>query len=127
MLHSSFCSLLHEISGIKPFSTTHWRSFPKNETQTSYAALDILNRWLDALRKHYSSLPPGTTAIFFRLLFPEEDTKRKYEIQEKRLAGYLSGILGVSRKKLESWDSEGATGCLGNELQRLLAPKFAVL
>ena len=45
----------------------------------------------------------------------------------KRLAGYLSGILGVSRKKLESWDSEGATGCLGNELQRLLAPKFAVL
>jgi len=94
--------------------------------KTSYPALNILNRWLDALRKHYSPLPPGTTAIFFRLFFPEEDTKRKYGIQEKQLAGYLSEILGVSRKKLESWDSQDATGCLGNELECLLAPKFMV-
>jgi len=94
--------------------------------QTSYPALNILNRWLDTLRKHYSPLPLGTTAIFFRLFFPEEDIKRKYEIQEKQLAGYLSEILGVSRKKLESWDSQDATGCLGNEIECLLAPKFAV-
>jgi len=79
-------------------------------------------RFENATRRYLQGLLP----FFFRLLFPEEDTKRKYGIQEKQLAGFLSEILGVSRKELESWDLQDATGCLGNELECLLAPRFVV-
>jgi DNA ligase-4 len=123
MTPSSLCSLLREISKIKPRNTT---SRQTHGTRNSYPALDIFNRWLEALRKNYSPLPPGTITVCFRLLFPEEDTKRKYEIKETRLARHLSEALGLSRNSLENWDSDDASGCLGLEIMRLLQPKFAV-
>lgn len=120
----SFCSLLREISKIKPKSVANRRA--GQETRTSYPALQAFNRWLENLRKHYSPLPLGTTATCFRLLFPEEDAKRKYDIQETRLARYLSEALGIPLEKLENWDSRDATGCFGAELERLLQLKSPV-
>ncbi|OSX64101.1 hypothetical protein POSPLADRAFT_1088234, partial [Postia placenta MAD-698-R-SB12] len=67
-----------------------------------------------------------TTAIIFRLLFPDHDADRKYGMQEARLAQYLAEIIGVSTSPggrgnaLVNWNGENAIGCLGNEVQDVL-------
>lgn len=121
----SLCSLLREISKIKPRPVA--AAWKRKETRTSYPALGIFERWLENLRQQYLPLPSGTAPICFRLLFPEEDIKRKYDIQETRLANYLSQCLGLPRDNLENWNSNDSPGCLGNELKRLLQPKFPVI
>ncbi|KAF9447719.1 hypothetical protein P691DRAFT_730976 [Macrolepiota fuliginosa MF-IS2] len=63
-------------------------------------------------------------AVCFRLLFPEEDTRRKYDIQETRLASYLAQGLGLPSESLENWDTYDSSGCLGIELGQLLSRKF---
>lgn len=64
-----------------------------------------LNNWITELHSRFSPLPPDTTAVFFRLFFPEEDVQRKYGIQEKKLSDYLRDILspGVRGTTCE-WD-----------------------
>ncbi|KAH7922581.1 DNA ligase/mRNA capping enzyme [Leucogyrophana mollusca] len=93
--------------------------------QGTHPALDILNRWIKALRHNYSPIPRGTTAIILRLLFPEEDSHRKYDLQEHRLAQQLAKCLDASSfppvktTSLGNWNSNLGSGCLGREVLRL--------
>jgi hypothetical protein len=48
-------------------------------------------------------------------------------MKEARLAKHLSDILGLPRESLDNWNSDGASGCLGSEVIRLLRPKFSVI
>lgn len=113
----SFCSLLREISQVLPQKATATR---RRSTGPNYPSLDILNRWIAHLHKLFYPLPLGTTAIVFRMLFPEEDTRRKYDMQETRLAQYLAECFGVDGKRFQGWFSESSSGCLGNELRLTL-------
>ncbi|KAI5999562.1 DNA ligase/mRNA capping enzyme [Pisolithus albus] len=122
---SFFVSLLRELAGLpaKSVSSRTNRSDASNHPAQAVAA-----RWVAALRRDYSPLPRGTTAIILRLLFPEEDMPRKYGLQEARLASYLGGCLDSSTvftrdtRKLKSWSKESSSGCLGEELLKFATP-----
>ncbi|KAF8957438.1 hypothetical protein BDZ97DRAFT_1669960 [Flammula alnicola] len=85
-----------------------------------YPALQVFRKWVNALRTKFAPLPPHTTSICFRLLFPEEDIRRKYDIQETRMTQLLADCFGVDLKVFEKWSLEEASGCLGQELKIVL-------
>ena len=78
------------------------------------------------LNTRYAPLPPETTCIVLRLLFPEDDVARKYGMQERTLAQQLATVLMVSTasdgggNRLVAWDVESSTGCLGQEVERVM-------
>ena len=86
--------------------------------------MQTFENWVSELHRRYDPLPPGTTAIVFRFLFPEEDAKRKYDMQETRLAHTISKALCLSRKgrgeRLAAWKAETAVGCLGLEVRKVI-------
>lgn len=98
----------------------------------SSGAVNTLQNWQAELHRRYAPLLPGTTAIIFRLLFPDHDADRKYGMQEARLAQYLAEIIGVSTSPggrgnaLVNWNGENAVGCLGNEVQDVLEKSTSV-
>ncbi|KDR65743.1 hypothetical protein GALMADRAFT_148452 [Galerina marginata CBS 339.88] len=115
---SFFCSLVRAISNINPKPP---RPRPKQPSpQFEYPALQIFSKWVNELRRRFSPLPPNTTAICFRMLFPEEDIRRKYDIQETRMTQLLEQCFGIDRKAFEKWSLEDASGCLGQELKVVL-------
>ncbi|KAJ6518607.1 hypothetical protein C8R45DRAFT_948670 [Mycena sanguinolenta] len=114
---SFFVSLLREISlhsRPKKTGTKH------DKHSASYPALITLNNWIKTLRSKFAPLPPNTTAIVFRLLFPEEDTRRKYDMQETRLGAALADCFGTSAMPLRQWATEASSGCLGQEVLKIL-------
>lgn len=119
----SFVSLLHEISKIKPRRAG---ASPSKPTSGPPKVVQILDRWIAELHRKFSPLPPDTMMHFFRLFFPEEDVRRKYELQETRLARHLADIFSVSTSsnsrgtRLRDWKSEKTLGCLGNEVRTVL-------
>jgi DNA ligase 4 len=114
---TSFVSLLYEIS--KASQCTAW-----NPSNGSHPILRMFIRWVAELRRKYSPLPRGTTAAVFLLLFPEEDSRRKYDMQETRLSRELAKCFGVSMKgrgeSLRLWNGETTVGCLGGEVMKVL-------
>jgi hypothetical protein len=77
-------------------------------------------------------------AVLLLLLFPEEDTRRKFGMLEARLSVLLVKILeergvgGARVRNLKKWagdsamGSVGRAGCLGEELRRILQGDFGV-
>lgn len=63
-----------------------------------------------------------------RHLFPEDDTQRKFGLQEALLAQYLgqcldsSTVFTGSAEHLKVWGQEAASGCLGEELLKYAVP-----
>lgn len=120
----SFVSLLRQIAYIQATSTRANRS----GASRNHSAHAVATRWIAALRDRYSPLPRGTTAHVLCFLFPEEDTPRKYDLQEARLASYLGECLDSSTvfsrdtKQLKSWSTECFSGCLGEELLKFAVP-----
>lgn len=121
-LHS-LVSLVEAFAAIAPTKADKTRFRDKSQ-ESPYVR--TLKNWVKKLREVHSPVPPGTTATFFRLFFPEEDVSRKYGLQETRLAGYLSDILAVNTAdhargaSLRNWNEESAVGCLGREVHDLL-------
>ncbi|KAH9935976.1 uncharacterized protein BXZ73DRAFT_89463 [Epithele typhae] len=118
-----FVELVDALAKVKPRpasktqkNSDHWLDTP---------AYKIFNGWVRNLRKNHSPLPPHTTAIIFRFLFPEDNVQRKYGLQEAGLAQYLAKILGVScqghgrGQRLKNWKAEDAIGCLGDEVSKI--------
>lgn len=73
-------------------------------------------------------MPMGSTEQIFRFLFCEEEKRRMYDIQEKRLLSYIGELLGsrIADATLASWDQPGGSGCLGNEVTTLLQQRSSV-
>ncbi|KAF7430590.1 hypothetical protein PC9H_006298 [Pleurotus ostreatus] len=117
---SFFVSLVREISEITPKSAARRPKDP-----LIHPARGTFRRWLAALRRQFNPLPPNTVSILLRLLFPEEDKKRKYELQETKFIPLLANCFGFSSTSLEKWNAEGNSGCLGCELRRILEETHA--
>ncbi|KAF5383833.1 hypothetical protein D9615_003674 [Tricholomella constricta] len=113
---SFFCSLLREISQ----SPSHKAAAGHRYNNPNYPALTILRRWVNKLRKDFTPLPAGTSAIVFKLLFPDEDHGRKFDMQETRLSQNIADCFGIDKGFLGKWFSENASGCLGEELKLVL-------
>ena len=126
---NSFVSLLHEIANV-PAHTTSSRLNRRDSVGRSPRI--ILGRWIAALKENYSPLPRDTTAHVFRLLFPEEDSHRKYDLQEARLSQLLPECLDpaifspVSTARLKRWSQQYSSGCLGEEIIALQSPHAQV-
>lgn len=86
-------------------------------------AAGVFKSWVEQLNERYGTVPKGTTALLFRLLFPEEDRRRVYNMQEKGLAAALEDVYVFKRNSLQSWTS---SGCLGLWLKKSLQPRFTV-
>ena len=83
-------------------------------------------------------MPPETGVVLFRLLFPQEDTRRRYNLKETRLACMLCDVLGVPThsnrgKALRRWGewTDGSemrpkTGCLGDEVKEITSAIYTV-
>ncbi|KAI9062683.1 hypothetical protein FKP32DRAFT_1652628 [Trametes sanguinea] len=122
---SFFVELVQAIAAIKPHQATQRQ--PRTQRYGDSPVYKTFKRWLTALRESYAPLPAGTTAAVFRLLFPEEDVHRKYGMQEARLAEYIAKIIGVSSsshgrgERLRNWKGEDMLGCLGYEVETVMA------
>ncbi|KAI0675996.1 hypothetical protein C8Q78DRAFT_1135769 [Trametes maxima] len=125
-----FVELVRAIAAIKPHTCQERQ--PRNTRWADTPAYKTFHRWLTALRERYPPLRPGTTATILLLLFPEEDVRRKYGMQEARLGQHILKILGASSpcngrsEKVRRWNREGAPGCLGNEVEELMARSSTV-
>ncbi|KAF8159724.1 hypothetical protein B0H34DRAFT_704613 [Crassisporium funariophilum] len=117
---SFFCSLVREISRVQPCSTRTRLKDRKKTTALEYPTLQVFRQWVAELHRRFSPLPPNTTSICFRLLFPEDDIRRKYDIQEARMTQLLADSFGVDAKIFQKWGLEEASGCLGQELKVVL-------
>ena len=121
----SFVELISALAKIRPHTTAERQ--PRNARYVDSLSYKTFKNWVTALRDRYSPLPPHTTAIIFRLLFPEENVQRKYGMQETRLAQHLVKILGVSSaaagrgERLRNWKEEDALGCLGEEVKTIMS------
>ncbi|KAG6888469.1 hypothetical protein C0995_008042 [Termitomyces sp. Mi166 len=113
---SFFCSLLREIAK----APSHKVSSNHHYGNPNYPALNIFRRWTNKLRKDFLPLPPGTAAVVFKFLFPDEDHHRKFDMQETRLARNIADSFGIDKAFLENWLCENASGCLGEELRLAL-------
>ena len=73
-----------------------------------------------------------SSIAIFQLLFPDMDVNRKYDMQEARLAQHLAKVFGVSSNsggigsRLSRWSADGSSGCLGTELNKILAAAIGV-
>ncbi|KAJ8094352.1 hypothetical protein PM082_010786 [Marasmius tenuissimus] len=82
--------------------------------------IESLNEWLSRLRTDFSPVPDGTTSIILRFLFPHEDKRRIFDMQEKALSKEIGKALGVADERFIYWDVMGETTCLGEQLERVL-------
>ncbi|KAG7443683.1 uncharacterized protein BT62DRAFT_325260 [Guyanagaster necrorhizus] len=112
---SFFTSLLTAISQV-----SHSKNTIASRSKADHPALNKFRLWVNAFRKRYPNPAKGTTAIVFRLLFPDEDVRRKYDMQEKQLAQALRDALATSNPRLLKWDQDGASGCLGAEVRQVM-------
>ncbi|PIL24908.1 hypothetical protein GSI_12795 [Ganoderma sinense ZZ0214-1] len=117
---SFFVELVHAIADIKPHTATEKQ--PRNARYIDSPAYKTFKRWVTALRGRYSPLSADTTTTIFHFLFPDEDGRRKYGMQETRLAQHLTKVFSVSSatdargERLRSWKEEDSLGCLGDEV-----------
>ena len=111
---------MRAISGIKPKSRRAQASRSSKHSTADYPALEKFKLWVARLHSQFAPLPEGTTAICLRLLFPEDDIARKYDIQEPRMTTLLAKVFGLDMSKFEGWQHEEASGCLGDELALVL-------
>ncbi|KAF8625598.1 hypothetical protein AX15_005289 [Amanita polypyramis BW_CC] len=108
---------------VNRLSTIELHRHPQHRSiNREYPALQVFYHWLEELRRRFT-LSPGTTRTIFRLLFPEEDVRRKYGMQEKRLCFHLAQCLGVPNDELLRWSTRDGSGCLGQEVQRVLSTR----
>lgn len=81
---------------------------------------------MDDLRLRHPQVSARIAAIVLRLLFPEEDRRRTYNVQESRLANIVCKMLtargqDVDLKNLERWSAASRSGCLGVEICNVLS------
>jgi DNA ligase-4 len=108
------------------------------KSKSKDAPIDKFERWAKFVRAREGGVPPETGVVLFRLLFPEEDVRRKYDLKETRLAAALCDVLGVSKhsnrgKALVQWgewtdasEERPKTGCLGDEVKQVLSATYMV-
>lgn len=114
----SFCSLIREISKLPATQT--------GIKHDDYPALRVFRKWIEELHRRFSPLPSNATVICFRMLFPEEDIRRRYGIQETKMTKLLADCFGIETKIFQKWSLEESSGCLGQELKVVLERSCSV-
>jgi hypothetical protein len=111
----SFGSLLREISSVTP-----------RKNCREHRPLGVFQYWAEELKRTYSFLPAEIEKIVLRLLFPEEDSYRRYNMKESSLARDLAHVFPSASGCLSNWSNVTSSGCLGLELQTVLEETWNV-
>lgn len=121
-------SFLDKLASRKPRKSSRRNAVP---TDASDKPAEYFQNWVNSLKW---PLRPKTGKIIFRLIFPELDVRRKYNLQETRLAKYLVHIFNVNTGRgqrgeaLLRWNATtedqhgipvGKDGCLGLEVHNI--------
>lgn len=130
ILFGDFCLLLEKIARS---SKAHVLGNTQGKYKQVPSPQDIFRTWLSALQhpSHFDGL------LIFRLLFPEQDIRRRYGFKETLLARELSAALGFAPPpSLINWNSSGAPqdenifgakhGCFGLCLRDALQHRTAL-
>lgn len=126
ILFADVCLLLDRIARIKPVRAGESASNSGNTT----TPIAIFRTWL----AHLKNATPAQGLILFRLIFPEDDIRRRYGLQEDLLSREIvkalslpAGALGAWKHDVPSWSDEDRligphtpTGCLGLAIQNTL-------
>lgn len=120
---SDFCRLLTSIRTVKPLRKGQtWRGKCPKELQN-------LQAWVSTTRglfEGHAGLPLGTITIFFRLFFPEEGVRRRYDMKEQALSKRLCRYLRLKDTALDGWcrttldQRTCSSGCLGRETEMVM-------
>ncbi|KAG8984225.1 hypothetical protein FRB90_005470, partial [Tulasnella sp. 427] len=113
--------LVEHIGRIEPRKTTQ----PRRSTTTTHKVKDTFQHWCKSLKK---PIAQGHTTVLFRLLFPEHDARRTYDMQEARLTEVLGDALEIpnAKERLKHWNMSGtatghsASSCLGDDIRRVV-------
>ncbi|KAJ3968898.1 hypothetical protein EV361DRAFT_829385 [Lentinula raphanica] len=117
-----FAELVREIANkSKPKSITERKAAGRHSTKTQFPALDVFKDFSRELQASF--VPPGTTSIIFRFLFPEEDHKRKFGLRDKSLVREIADSLGLSEETYDQQDD--IAGCPGDRVRRFLAQRHS--
>ncbi|KAJ3865146.1 hypothetical protein EV359DRAFT_39465, partial [Lentinula novae-zelandiae] len=110
LISLSFAELVQEIAKkSKAKSIAERKAAAKDQAKTWFPALSVFKACSQDLQA--GPLPPGTTSILFRFLFPEEDHKRKFGLRNKNLIRDIAGSLGVTEDAFcEQCDFAGCPG-----------------
>lgn len=121
---AAFCELLHSIACIPPVKA--------GREPDAVLVKSCFSAWVEVVTRP-GQLSPGTGVQLFRLLFPEEGTRRRYDMKETllakaivvhyRQAGHpLDPVFeqGWNETELDLENSR-SSGCLGLELREHLA------
>ena len=119
---TSIVDLLNAIAKVAPKPVSHNRHGEPNQRP----ARDVFKKWLTHFRSEHPNPPKGTTAIIFKLLFPECDTQRKYNMQEKKLGQVIADALGLHDHEFENWHLGGYSGTLGLEVWKAMRKSATV-
>ncbi|GEM07306.1 ATP dependent DNA ligase [Rhodotorula toruloides] len=119
---SLFSSLVQRIGAVPAIRKGARRSIGPTTKQHR-----LLDAWIGAVKAEYGrDLPEGTIVLFFRLFFPDEGVRRRYDLRELLLGQALEGVYGARRGTFSSWNAQSdvgrasSTGCLGTEVQNWL-------
>lgn len=111
------------LSDISKVATKPRGSNPSTSKTKDYPALHVFSRWVAYLRTTFEpQVIKDSSIAIFRLLFPDMDVNRRYDMQEARLAQQLVHVFGASsdskgrRSFLTRWNVDGSSGCLGAEV-----------
>lgn len=119
---SSFIKLLTAISSVT-------RRAAATKTTKCLTPLDHVSHWLSSLKHLDQSLPVGTWGAFFRLLFPDQDIRRRYGMRDDIMLSALKKCLGLRSEDFERWDKRFS--CLGAAvhaaLERTASPQVTSL
>lgn len=130
---STLCDFLSSLRKIKP--TKAKQSTKQTNLAARAVVLKLFSDWIESgFNDFYSTkedAPEGTSVILFRLLFPDEGVRRRYDLREATLAKELIKS-SCFKKALKpsfatDWDHgeieverSDCSGCLGIELQEKL-------
>lgn len=123
LISLSFAELVQEIAKkSKAKSIAERKAAAKDQAKTWFPALSVFKAYSQDLQA--GPLPPGTTSILFRFLFPEEDHKRKFGLRNKSLIRDIADSLGVTEDAFcEQCDF---AGCPGDYVYEFLLQRYSV-
>ncbi|GAA5989589.1 hypothetical protein JCM10908_000545 [Rhodotorula pacifica] len=115
-----FAELVHALGAAKP--THAGRSRTAEQERTLKTLKTFIEQGKEALQRQDDDVD-GLVVLFFRLFFPDEGVRRRYDLREQKLARILARLLGVREDKFDSCLATSATGvvehfgCLGEQVR----------
>ncbi|GAA5998995.1 uncharacterized protein JCM10292_003242 [Rhodotorula paludigena] len=126
---STFADLVRSIGSVEARRKGAARSSGSGKEPKQHRLLRAWTEWAQKEAGGAQGLPEGTVVLFFRLFFPDEGVRRRYNLQEWRLGEAVEEMYGAKTGSFRSWNASSASaaaagsGCFGLQVARWLEGK----